>query len=114
MLPLLLQLSVKRKGNFVSQINLANVDVLWVGMTAPKQEKWLRKNREKLHVGLAASVGAVFDFESGKMARAPIWMRRCGLEWLHRFIFFPRKMWRRIFVSGPKFFATLCVQLLRK
>jgi N-acetylglucosaminyldiphosphoundecaprenol N-acetyl-beta-D-mannosaminyltransferase len=87
----------------LDQINRARPDVLWVGMTAPKQEKWVEANREHLHVPVIASIGAVFDFYAGIYRRAPPWMRRIGCEWLYRLLAEPRRMWRRNVVSAPKF-----------
>lgn len=85
-------------------INAAKPDVLWVGMTAPKQEKWVEANRHKLIAPVIGSIGAVFDFYAGTYARAPQWVCRIGFEWAYRFILEPRRMWRRNFVSAPKFF----------
>ena len=89
----------------VATINRANPDVLWVGMTAPKQEKWVEENRRQLHAAVIASIGAVFDFYAGANPRAPQWMCRLGIEWLHRLVRQPRRMWRRTFISAPKFVA---------
>ncbi len=87
----------------VKLINEAKPDVLWVGMTAPKQEKWVEANRRKLMVPVIGSIGAVFDFYAETYSRAPRWLCNAGLEWLYRFIREPRRMWRRNFVSAPKF-----------
>lgn len=84
-------------------INDAKPDVLWVGMTAPKQEKWVEANRRQLNVPVIGSIGAVFDFYAGTYSRAPKWVCNIGLEWAYRFILEPRRMWRRNFVSAPKF-----------
>lgn len=87
----------------VKAINDARPDVLWVGMTAPKQEKWVEANRRQLNVAVIGSIGAVFDFYAGTYPRAPKWICDIGLEWLFRLIREPRRMWRRNFVSAPKF-----------
>lgn len=87
----------------VDLINAAKPDVLWVGMTAPKQEKWIEKNRSALQVPVVGAIGAVFDFYAGTKRRAPEWMCRCGLEWVYRFLREPTRMWRRHFISIPKF-----------
>jgi N-acetylglucosaminyldiphosphoundecaprenol N-acetyl-beta-D-mannosaminyltransferase len=87
----------------VDAINRARPDVLWVGMTAPKQEKWVEANRTRLQVPVIASVGGVFDFYAGTHARAPRWMRKIGCEWLYRLLAEPRRMWRRTLVSAPQF-----------
>lgn len=87
----------------VAMVNAARPDVLWVGMTAPKQEKWVDNNRFRLHVPVIGSIGAVFDFYAGTHPRAPRWMCRMGLEWLYRLCREPRRMWRRNFISTPRF-----------
>ena len=87
----------------VKVINDAKPDVLWVGMTAPKQEKWVEANRRQLYVPVIGSIGAVFDFYAGTYSRAPKWICDIGLEWAYRFIREPRRMWQRNFVSAPKF-----------
>jgi N-acetylglucosaminyldiphosphoundecaprenol N-acetyl-beta-D-mannosaminyltransferase len=87
----------------VQVINDAKPDVLWVGMTAPKQEKWVEANRRQLNAPVIGSIGAVFDFYAGTYARAPQWVCRIGLEWAYRFILEPRRMWERNAVSAPKF-----------
>ena len=87
----------------VKVINEAKPDVLWVGMTAPKQEKWVEANRRQLIVPVIGSIGAVFDFYAETYSRAPKWICDSGFEWAYRFILEPRRMWRRNFISGPKF-----------
>jgi N-acetylglucosaminyldiphosphoundecaprenol N-acetyl-beta-D-mannosaminyltransferase len=91
-------------------INRAKPDVLWVGMTAPKQEKWIYENRDKLDVKLLGPIGAVFDFYTGNVKRsAPIY-QKTGLEWLPRFLREPRRMWRRNLVSNPRFLLRIIGQ----
>jgi N-acetylglucosaminyldiphosphoundecaprenol N-acetyl-beta-D-mannosaminyltransferase len=87
----------------IQAINTSKPDLLWVGMTAPRQEKWVHKNRDNLDVPVIGSIGAVFDFVAGTHVRAPKWMHSLGFEWLYRFMREPRRMWRRNFVSSPRF-----------
>ncbi|SFD91701.1 WecB/TagA/CpsF family glycosyltransferase [Nitrosomonas sp. Nm166] len=87
----------------VTAINDAAPDVLWVGMTAPKQEKWIYENRTRLNVKFAGAIGAVFDFYTGQVKRSHPFFQRIGLEWLPRLIQQPRRLWRRMFVSAPIF-----------
>lgn len=95
-------------------IHAADPDLLWIGMTAPKQEKWLVKNWELLdihcHVG---TIGAVFDFFAGTINRAPKWWIDHGIEWLYRLIKEPGRMWRRNVISGPKFLWYALLERLR-
>ena len=94
-------------------IERARPDVLWVGMTAPRQERWVERNRGRLAVPVVGSVGAVFDFYAGTVSRAPSWMRRGGVEWMHRLLAEPQRMWRRSFVSAPLFIGLMLRERLR-
>jgi len=95
-------------------VNAAAPDVLWVGMTAPKQEKWLHRNLARLEtVRFAAAVGAVFDFYTGRVKRSHPAFRRLGLEWLPRLLRQPRRLWRRNFVSNPAFMMRVIWQRVR-
>ena len=87
----------------VNKINSAKADILWVGMTAPKQETWVYKNRNKLNTPIIGSVGAVFDFMAGTHPKAPDWMSKLGIEWIYRIMREPRRMGRRNLISIPKF-----------
>ena len=85
-------------------IHMADPDLLWIGMTAPKQEKWLHDHWESLHIHChTGAIGAVFDFFAGTVERAPQWWLDHGLEWLYRFLKEPGRMWRRVVISGPVF-----------
>jgi N-acetylglucosaminyldiphosphoundecaprenol N-acetyl-beta-D-mannosaminyltransferase len=88
----------------IEAVNMAKPDVLWVGMTAPKQEKWIYKNKDKLNVKFIAAVGGVFDFYSGNIKRNeyPWFLEHC-LEWLPRLIQEPGRLWKRTFISAPLF-----------
>lgn len=89
----------------IEAINQANPDLLWIGMTAPKQEKWTYSHWNELniqcHVG---TIGAVFDFFAGTVERAPIWWQKHSLEWLYRLIKEPKRMWRRYIIGNMLFF----------
>lgn len=87
----------------INAINAVKPDVLWVGMTAPKQEKWIYENRTRLNVKFAGAIGAVFDFYTGRVKRSHPVFQRLGLEWLPRLIQQPKRLWRRMFVSAPIF-----------
>jgi len=100
--------------DIIRRINEAKPDVLWVGMTAPKQEKWIHKNRNRLDVPLVAAIGAVFDFYAGTKRRAPEWVCRMGLEWLPRLLREPNRLFRRNFVSSPLFLLMVLQEKFRK
>ena len=88
----------------IDAINAANPDLLWIGMTAPKQEKWTYSHWKELdihcHVG---TIGAVFDFFAGTVERAPMWWQEHGLEWLYRLMKEPKRMWRRYIIGNALF-----------
>ena len=79
----------------LSRINDLQPDVLVVGLGAPKQELWVYRNRNQLRAKTALCVGATIDFLAGEKHRAPVWMRKCGLEWLHRVLSEPRRLAKR-------------------
>lgn len=88
----------------IDAINHSNPDLLWIGMTAPKQEKWAYTNWNELNIHChCGTVGAVFDFFAGTMERAPIWWQKHSLEWLYRLIKEPRRMWRRYIIGNTLF-----------
>ncbi len=99
----------------IAAVNDAAPDVLWIGLTAPKQEKWLHRHQDRLEVGFAGPIGAAFDFYVGNIRRAgPAW-QKAGLEWLPRLVQEPRRLWRRMFVSAPRFVArTLQSRIARR
>ena len=88
----------------IEAINATDPDLLWIGMTAPKQEKWTYTHWKELnihcHVG---TIGAVFDFFAGTVERAPMWWQRHGLEWLYRLLKEPKRMWRRYIIGNALF-----------
>lgn len=94
----------KENRDMVRAINEASPDLLWIGMTAPKQEKWTYTHWSQLdihcHVG---AIGAVFDFYAGTTRRAPLWWQRHSLEWLYRLLKEPRRMWRRYIIGNVEF-----------
>jgi N-acetylglucosaminyldiphosphoundecaprenol N-acetyl-beta-D-mannosaminyltransferase len=97
----------------IEAVNRAEPDVLWVGMTAPKQEKWIHRNKDKLNVKFIGAVGAVFDFYAGKVKRSHPWFLEHGLEWLPRLLQEPRRLWGRTFISAPVFFWLVLKQKIR-
>ena len=97
------EFSAQENAAIVAEVNAFGPDVLFIGMTAPKQEKWLHAHKEHLDFKIAASIGAVFDFYAGTVKRpSPFWIN-LHLEWLPRLVKEPRRLWRRNFVSTPLF-----------
>jgi N-acetylglucosaminyldiphosphoundecaprenol N-acetyl-beta-D-mannosaminyltransferase len=97
----------------IKAVNEFKPDVLFVGMTAPKQEKWVYLNKSKLNVPLICSIGAVFDFYAGTIKRPGKFWISLGLEWLPRLIREPKRLWRRNFISNPLFMLIVMREKLR-
>ena len=97
----------------IEAINKANPDLLWIGMTAPKQEKWTYTHWKELdihcHVG---TIGAVFDFFAGTVERAPLWWQEHGLEWLYRLLKEPKRMWRRYIIGNTLFLKNVLKEMM--
>jgi len=88
----------------IDMVNKENPDLLWIGMTAPKQEKWAYTHFHELNVNChIGTIGAVFDFYAGTVKRAPVWLQNLGLEWFYRFLKEPKRLWRR-YILGNIFF----------
>lgn len=96
----------------IGAINHADPDLLWIGMTAPKQEKWAYRHWDELNIHChCGTIGAVFDFYAGTIKRAPLWWQMHSLEWLYRLIKEPRRMWRRYIIGAAKFLYYLSKEL---
>jgi N-acetylglucosaminyldiphosphoundecaprenol N-acetyl-beta-D-mannosaminyltransferase len=86
-----------------NMVSKTKPDIFWVGLSTPKQEKFMAEFLPKIDVTLMVGVGAAFDFHSGRMSQAPRWMQRSGLEWLFRLISEPRRLWKRYLRNNPRF-----------
>jgi N-acetylglucosaminyldiphosphoundecaprenol N-acetyl-beta-D-mannosaminyltransferase len=95
----------------VAQINTSRADIVWVGLSTPKQERWMHAHRALLDVPVMVGVGAAFDIHSGRLKQAPVWMREHGLEWLYRLVQEPRRLWRRYVVLGSLFVCNVSLEL---
>lgn len=95
------------------KVNHFKPDVLFVGMTAPKQEKWVQGNKNELDTRIICSIGAVFDFYAGTAKRPPQWMINIHMEWLGRLLKEPKRMWRRYLLSTPVFFIDVFLTKLK-
>src|ERR1700719_477669 len=91
-------------------INRTIPDVLWVGLSTPKQERWMYERRNTLRVPVMLGVGAAFDLNSGRVRQAPRWMREHGLEWLFRLLMEPRRLWKRYLLYGSKFIGYVVLE----
>src|ERR1700730_3913599 len=96
----------------VDRINESGAQVVWVGVGTPKQEIWMRDHVGLIKGATLIGVGAAFDFHSGAVARAPKWMQKSGLEWLHRLLSEPHRLARRYFIIAPSFLLNVvCEQI---
>lgn len=95
----------------INLINQSGADVVWVGLGLPKQETWIFDHRSNLNSPVAVGVGAAFKFLGGTVKRAPTSVGDYGLEWLWRFFQEPRRVWRRVFIDGPRFVVCLFLEM---
>lgn len=95
-------------------IKAASPDVLFIGMTAPKQEKWAHSHYNEINANHICSIGAVFDFYAGNIKRAPKWIQNIGLEWFYRLISEPRRMWKRYLIGNLIFIFNILKEILVK
>lgn len=92
----------------IDAINTAKPDLLWIGMTAPKQEKWAYTHWKELNINChCGTIGAVFDFFAGTVERAPLWWQEHSLEWLYRLLKEPKRMWRRYIIGNTLFLLNI-------
>jgi N-acetylglucosaminyldiphosphoundecaprenol N-acetyl-beta-D-mannosaminyltransferase len=87
-------------------------DVLWVGLSTPKQERWMYAHRQTLPVAVMLGVGAAFDMHSDRLTRAPVWVQHSGLEWFYRLLSEPRRLWKRYLVLIPTAVWSVLLELL--
>jgi N-acetylglucosaminyldiphosphoundecaprenol N-acetyl-beta-D-mannosaminyltransferase len=97
----------------VARIRAARPDIVWVGLSTPKQEIWAAEHLDRLEAAAIIGVGAAFDLHSGRKRQAPLWMRQAGLEWLFRLCQEPRRLWYRYLVYNPLFVLKVSAQLLK-
>lgn len=106
------KLTAKEEWKVVGLVQSTAPDVLWVGLSTPKQESWMWAFRDRLDVPVMVGVGAAFDFHTGRVKQAPVWMRERGLEWLFRLISEPRRLWHRYLIYGPQFIWNVNLEIL--
>lgn len=97
----------------IKMVNDAKPDVIWVGLSTPKQERWMYEHRDIIQAPVMIGVGAAFDINAGMKKQAPQWMREHGFEWLFRLLQEPRRLWRRYLVNGSQFLFYVARDLIR-
>ena len=106
------ELTKQEDEEILQAINLAKPDVVWIGLSTPKQERWMYAHRARLNVPVLVGVGAAFDFHTGRVPQAPRWMREHGFEWLFRLCREPGRLWRRYLVYGSQFVVLVLLEQL--
>ena len=96
----------------IRRINSAKPDIVWVGLSTPKQERWMAAHRDQLEAAVLIGVGAAFDFHAGIKHQAPRWVQRSGLEWLFRLLSEPRRLWRRYAYIVPMFLLLVLLETI--
>lgn len=105
-------LTPEEEVELVKDVRNAKPDILWVGLGTPKQECFMANYVDRLCVPLLVGVGAAFDFHTGRIVESPAWMKRAGLQWLHRLTQDPRRLWRRYLLNNPAFIWQIFLQYL--
>ena len=106
-------LTAEEDSEIVRTINAARPDVIWVGLSTPKQERWMAEHRDRLDAPVLIGVGAAFDTEAGEKRRSPLWMQRAGLEWFFRLCSEPGRLWLRYARIVPLFLGLGVLQIAK-
>ena len=96
------ELTPEEDDEVIEMLNASGADLIWIGLGAPKQEKWMSAHQGKVH-GVMLGVGAGFNFFAGNIKRAPVWIQKIGMEWLFRLFQDPKRLFKRYFESNIKF-----------
>ena len=106
------KLTAEEDAGVMETINAAEPDIVWIGLSTPKQERWMAEHRARLSAPVLIGVGAAFDFHSGRVRQAPRWIQRSGMEWFFRMAMEPRRLWKRYATNNPQFAALIALQIL--
>ena len=104
------ELTPEEDEQIVADINASGADIVWVGLSTPKQERWMDAHRGRLQAHALMGVGAAFDFHAGTVQQAPRFIQRSGFEWLYRLASEPRRLWRRYMTGIPTFMVQILLQ----
>ena len=105
--------STDEESAYISSINESGAGIIFIGLGCPKQEIWMANNRQRVN-GVMLGVGAAFDFHAGTVKRAPLLMQKIGLEWLHRLLRNPRRLWKRYLYTNTRFLWLAAKELLMR
>jgi N-acetylglucosaminyldiphosphoundecaprenol N-acetyl-beta-D-mannosaminyltransferase len=104
-------LNTDEQQQLIAAVRECRPDIFWVGLSTPKQERFMAEYIERLDIKLMAGVGAAFDIHAGTLRDASPWVKRCGLQWLDRLIQEPHRLWRRYLLNNPRFVWNVLLQL---
>jgi N-acetylglucosaminyldiphosphoundecaprenol N-acetyl-beta-D-mannosaminyltransferase len=107
-------LTPEEDADVIARINAAAPDIVWVGLSTPKQEMWMHAHAGALNASVLIGVGAAFDFLSGQKRQPPLWIQKTPLQWLFRLVCEPRRLWRRYVWIVPAFMWRAGLQLVRE
>lgn len=105
-------LTMQEHFELVRQVNQAAPDIIWVGLSTPKQERFMAEYLPTFRTSLMLGVGAAFDLHTGRMSDSPEWVKKSGMQWAHRLIQDPRRLWKRYLINNPTFVIAVGAQLL--
>ena len=106
-------LNEEEEEDLIKELEACKADVLWCGLSTPKQERFMAAYQHKLPVQLMVGVGAAFDLLSGNLKEAPDWMKRSGLQWFYRMLVEPKRLWKRYLSNNPRFLWLTMLQLTK-
>ncbi|WP_064706731.1 WecB/TagA/CpsF family glycosyltransferase [Rhizobium bangladeshense] len=106
------KLSPQEEADIADRLNRSGADIIWVGLSSPKQELWMARMRDRLDASMLIGVGAAFDFHAGLKRQAPRFIQRSGFEWAFRLLCEPRRLWRRYALVVPAFISLTAFQIL--
>jgi N-acetylglucosaminyldiphosphoundecaprenol N-acetyl-beta-D-mannosaminyltransferase len=106
-------LSAAEEDDVLAQVQASKPHILWVGLSTPKQERFMAHYIDRLEVPLLVGVGAAFDYHTGRIRDCPDWVKRAGLQWMHRLLQDPRRLWKRYLRNNPAFVWNIVLQTLK-
>jgi len=106
------ELSVAEEASLTKQIHALQPDIVWIGLGCPRQELFMQRYAKLFNVSVMVGVGAAFDYHTGRIRDSPDWVKRAGLQWFHRLIQDPRRLWKRYLRNNPAFIWRITLQLL--
>jgi N-acetylglucosaminyldiphosphoundecaprenol N-acetyl-beta-D-mannosaminyltransferase len=104
-------LNAEEEGELLAQLRQSKPHILWVGLSTPKQEKFMAQYLQRFQIPLSVGIGAAFDYHTGRIRECPDWLKRAGMQWLHRLMQDPRRLWRRYLRNNPAFLWRIAWQI---